>query len=333
MKNKLIRVLYHLLERSQSVVLEKLLIIANVLWHDWQIHPAYGVMPSIGKISEADIAKAYRDIDAESLAQLQRFHRVSRLPEIADCDKTLFFYNTEKILTREERRSQRKVRKELAGLTQKYNLFFAPESGWHHHGLREITGSYQYTAGKIFIDAGACYGDSAIVFLDRYKPLKVCSFEPSERNCAEYRRNLKENHFRSEQYELIQKGISDCNATLSFRDTGTGGNNLLVQGDSTVEVVTLDEFCRNLPAPEGIIKADVEGFALKLLRGAEQTIRRDRPILCLSIYHNPEEFLGVYRCLKDWGIDYRIWIRLHRLPLQVHELDLVACPNELRQVP
>lgn len=71
MKDKIIRVLYYLLERSQSVVLEKLLIIANVLWHDWQIYPAYGVMPSIGKISEVDIAKAYRDIDEESLVSSQ----------------------------------------------------------------------------------------------------------------------------------------------------------------------------------------------------------------------------------------------------------------------
>ncbi len=332
MKQKLVQWLYHLLAVSQSPLLEKMLIIANVILHDWRIFPPYGGNSSLMEIQEEEISEVYHDMDEESIRYLFRFYAASHLPKITGVNQTFFFYNAEKFLTKEDRKRRRKVKRELTELSRKYHVPLPPESGWHHHGLREIPNAYQYTFGKIFIDAGACYGDSAIIFLDKYAPLKVCSFEPSERNCQQFKENLKGTSFRSDQYELIQKGVSDKHETLSFQDTGNGGNNLMVSGDSKVEVVSLDEFCRDLPAAVGFIKADVEGFGLKMLRGAEQTIRRDRPILCLSIYHNREEFLGIYRCLKDWNIDYHVWIRLHRLPFQVNELNLIACPSELRRI-
>lgn len=64
-----------------------------------------------------------------------------------------------------------------------------------------------------------------------------------------------------------------------------------------------------------------------MLRGAAEVIRKHRPVLLLTIYHNPEEFFGQYRFWESLGLNYRY----HIVPLQamVHELTLIAYPAEL----
>jgi hypothetical protein len=47
-----------------------------------------------------------------------------------------------------------------------------------------------------------------------------------------------------------------------------------------VEVSRLDSLCIN---PVDLIKIDVEGFEFDVLLGAQETILRDRPIICLEL--------------------------------------------------
>lgn len=42
-----------------------------------------------------------------------------------------------------------------------------------------------------------------------------------------------------------------------------------------------------------------------MLRGAVQTIRRESPVLALSIYHNTDKFLNTYSFVRDLGIPYQ----------------------------
>jgi hypothetical protein len=52
----------------------------------------------------------------------------------------------------------------------------------------------------------------------------------------------------------------------------------------TVEcpVVTLDEELRSRAKPVQVMKVDVEGFELSVIRGASEIIRRDRPAVCFE---------------------------------------------------
>lgn len=47
----------------------------------------------------------------------------------------------------------------------------------------------------------------------------------------------------------------------------------------------------------GFIKLDLEGYGVRALRGMEKTIRKDRPVLSLSIYHSPEELFETKKVL------------------------------------
>ena len=72
-----------------------------------------------------------------------------------------------------------------------------------------------------------------------------------------------------------------------------------------MEVTTLDNFCPDRQLPDiKLLKADVEGMGLDMLSGSENTIRRNRPFLSLSIYNNRDEPFGTYKKLQSWNLNY-----------------------------
>ncbi len=82
-----------------------------------------------------------------------------------------------------------------------------------------------------------------------------------------------------------------------------------------------------------LIKADLEGMGLSMLQGAEQTIRKNRPLLSLSIYHNREELFEIYRTLRSWDLNYVFTVRSTVFPLGFSEINLLGYPMELNHGP
>ena len=88
MKKLLIEWVFHRIAYSNAIFLEKLVIIANVLFHDWRIYPSYGANSIIGKIPQERIFEIYHDMDQDSMTQLLRFHNVCQYPEITGLNET-----------------------------------------------------------------------------------------------------------------------------------------------------------------------------------------------------------------------------------------------------
>ena len=72
---------------------------------------------------------------------------------------------------------------------------------------------------------------------------------------------------------------------MKVPDQGNQGCNYLsTGGEGAVEVMTLDAFCdRERLLKVDLIKIDVEGSEVALLRGAERTIQRFRPVLMIEV--------------------------------------------------
>ena len=57
-----------------------------------------------------------------------------------------------------------------------------------------------------------------------------------------------------------------------------------------------------------LIKMDIEGHELSALRGAEQTLRRFRPRLAISLYHNWDDYFQIPLHLDRLGLGYRFYL-------------------------
>ena len=75
-----------------------------------------------------------------------------------------------------------------------------------------------------------------------------------------------------------------------------------------VPCTTVDAFVRENKLEVGLIKVDVEGAEQMLLRGAEHTLREQRPALCIAIYHNMDDFMHIKPWLENLGLGYRFRI-------------------------
>ena len=59
------------------------------------------------------------------------------------------------------------------------------------------------------------------------------------------------------------------------------------------------------------IKLDVEGAEALVLQGARRIIERSRPVLAISLYHNPADIWELPELLFGLCQDYKFYIRQH----------------------
>jgi hypothetical protein len=112
-------------------------------------------------------------------------------------------------------------------------------------------------------------------------------------------------------------------AELFLPSGGPGvGTSSLEYGDGvpvTVARVTLDELELS---DVRFVKLDVEGHELPALRGAEQTVRRDRPLLMIELEERIQPVQPVLDLLAGWG--YRPYVMPDDRWLPLEGFDLIG---------
>ena len=323
------RIIFPLIELLPPLLRNKLKMFGSCCFGDGWDYFYFPLMPKeFENVSVGDVREVYSELSEQSLKVLSDYLKYCHLSiafkkymDIGKNDSIIvpmenLFPNLQKKKSFEE-----KVCRQLAART----CFggFAPESGCYHHGLTLVQPEIlEYIKNKFFVDLGAFNGDSAFV-LAKYGPEKILAFEPSVINGELCRRNMEKSGI--DNVEIIQVGISDEFGTMQLSENKSG-TSLGDNGEYEVEVVTVDGFLQQHAYGKiGLIKADLEGMGLKMVKGAVETIKRDRPVLLLAIYHNKDEFMGIYEFLKKNVPDYSY--RVEALS-GLSEVTLIAWPKE-----
>jgi FkbM family methyltransferase len=151
------------------------------------------------------------------------------------------------------------------------------------------------TPGAAFVDIGANEGFYTVFAARRVgSEGRVYAFEPSPRERARLEGNLRAN--RLDNVTVFTQGLAEQagRAVLHVADPEHNGQNSLgAFGHSGVEcaenleieLTTLDHLReRGSIGKIDVIKMDVEGAEMRVLRGATNTLRRDKPILLLELF-------------------------------------------------
>jgi hypothetical protein len=94
-------------------------------------------------------------------------------------------------------------------------------------------------------------------------------------------------------------------------------------------MITVDTFVRRHNLTVGFMKADVEGFGLQVVRGAAETLVRDRPVLALSCYHDFSEMYNASIFLMNLLPNYHFeWHMENQWRNIFYELGLFGYPKE-----
>lgn len=155
--------------------------------------------------------------------------------------------------------------------------------------------------GDRVLDAGGCFGDTALIFARSVGASgHVYTFDPMPKHCAIMRETFAMNPAFAGRITLFDVGVSDVD------NVGSAGAR---QGIDPGARVAADLPTRTIDSLDlgriDFVKMDIEGAELMALRGGEQTLRRWRPKLAISLYHRPEDFFAIPLWLDGLGLGYR----------------------------
>jgi FkbM family methyltransferase len=139
--------------------------------------------------------------------------------------------------------------------------------------------------GMRFVDVGANKGDFSL--LAASLGAEVVCFEPEPSNCEWIRRSIALNRY---SIRVLEAAASDQNGRAQLHLGSKSGWHSLLHGLPNracraveVETRTLDSIFDNQFVD--VIKIDVEGAEMRVLRGAEATLRRNSKIVLLLDLH------------------------------------------------
>ena len=222
--------------------------------------------------------------------------------------RNVSFYYPMGMTTEAERKDwQEHVKRfpEYAKLTKGNYPYFDPPHFFYRHGAiyldKAVTDRLE---GGIFYQCGAFCGASLIV-MNQYKPAKMYAFEPAQANTVFLQQNVARAGLKNlEMYNLC---ISDQMGRVVFPDRDKDGKPC--KTDAPVASLDMFEQKKSVTGRVAWIQADVNGMSLRVVRGAEKIIKRDKPLVTVAIYHNPDEFFGIVPLLHEWVPEYKFMVR------------------------
>ena len=184
--------------------------------------------------------------------------------------------------------------------------------------LEQIFSPNQYFPDEIkelidysnFYDIGAFNGDTIeAVSKNNVSCKKLLAFEPDIENF----RKIDSGKQYDFQLTLINKAVGNEDGLIGFNSTNSGYSSSIQSSlcENKVQVVKLDTFVNEKNYPT-CLKVDAEGHDLQVLKGAYEVIKRYRPNLMVSIYHNPIHLYQIPSWIKENFPDYQIFVRHHR---------------------
>ena len=175
---------------------------------------------------------------------------------------------------------------------------------------------------EVYVDCGSYDGDSVQRFIQVAKGRfrSVHAFEPDPSNFRRMQEWLgRQSAFAyAERVTLHQNAVGRAAGLIRFNETGGEGACVPITTDAkaqlgtpdgiAVEVVSLDTAVNE---PISLMKLDVEGHEIEILRGAERHLQESKPKLAICAYHLPTDLIELPKFLQNLDAGYRLGLRHH----------------------
>jgi FkbM family methyltransferase len=302
----------------------KLIIAHFIRWHElklaWKVFSReYILQHNIFGAQWEDFDKSFndqslnallKDLDDESIATvhllLKRFSNpFSRYPSLYP----------KQVFSNQELEEQRAFEIVKHTLGHKYDIPVSevdPSPMMYQSGLSFVPENAKLKIkDSAILDIGAFIGQASLSFLD-FQPATIYPFEPSLTNFKKLSHGLA-SHIQAKQIIPVNCALGDKKGVAEMSDAGNASS--MVSSSSSdqkqkVKIDTVDDFTKENKIPRvGLMKLDVEGFETNVIHGAIETIKRDKPILLISIYHTPADFFEMKIVLEKLNLGYRFIIR------------------------
>lgn len=173
------------------------------------------------------------------------------------------------------------------------------------------TDIYQIIENENIVDCGAFNGDTMRALWGQLAPKGWESYtavEPDRINRHKLQQSVENDlpDYMRDKVQVIAAAVSDQAGTVCFATTGSSASCLTKQAEDMISVVRLDDVIQH---PVTFLKMDIEGYEMRALKGAEQLIINNQPLMAICGYHHLEDLWEIPLYLKKLLPSHQIYLR------------------------
>ena len=201
--------------------------------------------------------------------------------------------------------------------------------------MADVWDKLQYFDGDFYdlckvnciVDCGAYIGDSFLSFSNEYKRRSgkeyrgmAYLFDPDAGNQQKIKENCR--HSKAD-IKTLQLGAWEESGTLSFEADDNFGNagKIANDGNVSINVDAIDNIVKDNHVD--FIKMDIEGAELNALKGAQESIKNNHPVLAICAYHKRDDLMKLPEYISGLSSEYKFYLRAYGGPYSI-ELVLFA---------
>ena len=166
----------------------------------------------------------------------------------------------------------------------------------------------------IVLDCGAFIGNTALFFANEIGPNgKVYCFEFVKDNIDIFKKNISLNPNLKNRIVLIEKPVwENPDTQLYYNINGCAskvGYVYFSKIDNRIITTSVDQMVLNHKLKRiDFIKMHIEGSELQALKGASETLKKFKPKLAITIYHNQKDFKIIAEFIKSISAEYQLYL-------------------------
>ena len=157
---------------------------------------------------------------------------------------------------------------------------------------------------EVLLDIGTAEGLFPLTVINKCKHIYM--IEPSSTFCDML--NLTFQNF-SDKVTVYKTAVGNEDGVVYFEEDSLAGQITDKQsGGNEIKISKIDTLMSGVNKIT-YLKADIEGFELEMLKGAEQTIKAHKPKIAITTYHkenDPKEIIGL---IKDFVPEYNFYVK------------------------
>jgi FkbM family methyltransferase len=174
------------------------------------------------------------------------------------------------------------------------------KNDWHYYQKDKTV----VTKGEIILDIGTAEGLFPLTVVDYCQHIYM--IEPSKIFLGCLQKTF-DNY--TDKISLFNVAVGNQEGRIPFDENSLDGKVALdtEQSSYEIEIRKIDTLMENKKIT--YLKADIEGFEYEMLKGAEETIKKNKPKIAITTYHtqnNPKEIISL---IKSFVPEYQYYVK------------------------
>ena len=170
---------------------------------------------------------------------------------------------------------------------------------WHYYEIPET----RVAPDDIVVDCGAAEGLFSLCVAERCRQLVIIEPIPV------YQQSLRATFRNYPNVTIVRCAISDEPGSGFVTSDEIRSEMTTQRTGIATEITTIDEMFFKNQRTITYIKADLEGYELRLINGAAETIRQSKPKIAITTYHEPGHADKIQKALSRLAPGYRFKVK------------------------